>query len=71
MKDTGTLIIGRVKGMDRKFVLLLVSTQKCVILQSSRALTEAELRENLAENHGMSEHEIEAWVQQAKERPEI
>ena len=68
--ERGTLIVGRVKGMEGKFIMLLVSTEKGHILESSDDLTEDELRTALAENYGESKAQIEARLKLAKDHPE-
>ncbi len=65
------MIVGRVKGMEGKFIIVLVSTEKGHILESSDALTEDELRTALAKNYGESEDQIEARLKLAKDRPGI
>ena len=69
--ETGTLIVGRIKGKEDKFLMLLVSLQKGHILESSRELTEDELRTALAENYGESESQIEVRIELAKAHPGI
>jgi hypothetical protein len=69
--ETGTLIVGLSKDKEDKFVMFLVNIQKGHILESSRELTEAELRTALAENYGESESQIETRIGLAKTHPGI
>lgn len=71
MEDKGRLIVGRVNGKDDAFIILLVSIQKGHILESSRELTEGELRIALDEKYDESENEIEARIKRAKTHPGI
>jgi hypothetical protein len=69
--ETGTLVVGRIKGRPGKYIVLLVSIQKGHMLESSRELTEEKLRELLAENYGESETQVQARIDLANASPEI
>jgi hypothetical protein len=68
--ETGTLLVGRIKGKKDKFIMVLVNAQKGRILESSKELTEDELRTVLTENYGESESQIEERIGLAKAHPE-
>jgi hypothetical protein len=67
--DKGALAVGRVIGHEDEYVMYLVSLEKGRILESSKHLTEDELREILTESYGESETEIEGRIALAKAHP--
>jgi hypothetical protein len=65
----GALAVGRVVGHEDEYVMYLVSLEKGRILESSKHLTEDELREILTESYGESDTEIEGRIALAKAHP--
>jgi hypothetical protein len=67
--DNGALAVGRVADQRDKYVMYLVNVEKGRILESSKYLTEAELREILTESYGESDADIEHRIALAKAHP--
>jgi hypothetical protein len=67
--DKGALAVGRVAGQRDRYVMYLVNIEKGRILESSKYLTETELREILTESYGESDKEIESRIALAKAHP--
>ena len=67
--DKGALAVGRVVGHEDEYVMYLVCLEKGRILESSKHLTEDELREILTESYGESDTEIESRIALAKAHP--
>jgi hypothetical protein len=76
MKErTGRLVLGRVtessEEEEETFILLLIDTGGGRILESSRALTEAKVRDLLKNNYGEDEATIESRLHSARTYPVI
>ncbi len=71
MESAGALIVARVKGDDDTYVVLLVSTQRGCILESSFGLSEEALRALLTENYGEADEVIDERIERAKTHPAV
>jgi hypothetical protein len=69
--ETGTLVVGRIKGSEGLFVLLLVDVRAGCVLESPPRLSEAEVRKMLADKYGESESQIKTRLELARRHPEI
>jgi hypothetical protein len=68
---TGNLVLARTQADDGHFILLLIDFGAGRILESSVNLTEPEAREQLADNYGEPESQIEARVTLARAHPAV